>query len=81
MAQGHFSAVTALMLAPDNWTLLSASRDRTVHVWDLRTHAKTAAVPIHEALEGASAPPLCSLHSRRAPEGSPPAGVAADLYV
>jgi WD40 repeat protein len=53
--QGHFSAVTSLALAPDNWTLLSASRDRTVHMWDLRTHAKIATVPIHEAVEGGRA--------------------------
>lgn len=50
--QGHFSAVTSLALAPDNWTLLSGSRDKTVHLWDLRTHAKTATIPIHEAVEG-----------------------------
>jgi len=44
--------VTSLALAPDNWTLLSGSRDKTVHLWDLRTHAKTATIPIHEAVEG-----------------------------
>ena len=54
LLQGHFSAVTSLALAPDNWTLLSSSRDRTVHLWDLRTHAKIATVPIHEAVEGGS---------------------------
>jgi WD40 repeat protein len=53
--QGHFSAVMSLALAPDNWTLLSSSRDRTVHLWDLRTHAKVATVPIHEAVEGGDA--------------------------
>lgn len=52
LLQGHFSGVTSLALAPDNWTLLSSSRDRTVHLWDLRTHAKIATVPIHEAVEG-----------------------------
>ena len=44
--------MTSLALAPDNWTLLSGSRDKTVHMWDLRTHAKTATIPIHEAVEG-----------------------------
>ncbi len=44
--------MTSLALAPDNWTLLSGSRDKTVHLWDLRTHAKTATIPIHEAVEG-----------------------------
>jgi WD40 repeat protein len=61
LLQGHFSAVTSLALAPDNWTLLSSSRDRTVHLWDLRTHAKIATVPIHEAVEGGSAVAQASL--------------------
>jgi U3 small nucleolar RNA-associated protein 13 len=32
----HLSAVTSLAVAPDGWRLLSGSRDKTVHVWDLR---------------------------------------------
>jgi hypothetical protein len=59
LLQGHFSAVTALALAPDSWTLLSSSRDRTVHLWDLRTHAKLATVPIHESVEGVDAAACC----------------------
>lgn len=54
MTQGHFSAVTSLAVCEDGWTLLSGSRDRTVHVWDLRTPdaEASATIPIHEAVEG-----------------------------
>lgn len=50
--QGHFSAVTDLSLAPDNWTLLSASRDKVVMLWDLRTFQQLATIPAYEVLEG-----------------------------
>ena len=55
-AQGHFSAVTDLSLAPDNWTLLSAARDKVVMLWDLRTFQKVATIPANEVLEGARLP-------------------------
>ncbi len=51
--QAHFSAVTALSLSPDGWTLLSAGRDKVAVLWDLRKYAQLATVPIHEAVEGA----------------------------
>jgi len=51
--QGHFSAVTDLAVAPGNWSLLSAGRDSVVIMWDLRTFAKLATVPVYEVLEGA----------------------------
>ncbi len=50
--QGHFSAVTSLSLAPDGWSLISAGRDKVVHVWDLRKNTKVVTVPVYEALEG-----------------------------
>lgn len=51
--QAHFSAVTALSLTVDGWTLLSAARDKVAVLWDLRKYAKLATVPVHEAVEGA----------------------------
>ncbi len=53
--QGHFSAVTSLSLAPDRWSLISAGRDKVVHVWDLRKNTKVVTVPVYEALEGTTA--------------------------
>lgn len=50
--QGHFSAVTSLDLTPDGWGLLSASRDRTAMLWDLRTHVCLTTIPLYEAIEG-----------------------------
>lgn len=52
LLQGHYSAVTGLSLAPDGWTLISAGRDKVVHVWDLRKNTKLVTVPVYEALEG-----------------------------
>jgi len=62
-AQAHFSAVTALSLSPDGWTLLSAGRDKVAVLWDLRKYAQLATVPIHEAVEGAH--PLSGCLRRR----------------
>ena len=56
LAQAHFSAVTALSLSADGWTLLSAGRDKVAVLWDLRKYAKLATVPVHEAIEGARTP-------------------------
>lgn len=50
--QGHYSAVTILSLAPDGWSLISAGRDKVVHVWDLRKNTKIVTIPVYEALEG-----------------------------
>ena len=50
--KGHFSAVTALSLSPDGWTLLCGGRDSVVTVWNLSNHSKLATVPVYEALEG-----------------------------
>ena len=50
--QGHYSAVTSLCLAPDGWSLISAGRDKVVHVWDLRKNTKLVTIPVYEALEG-----------------------------
>ncbi len=50
--KGHFSAVTALSISHDGWTLLSGGRDKVVIAWDLRRHKKLATVPVYEALEG-----------------------------
>ena len=50
--QGHFSAVTSLALTPNGWGLLSAGRDKTAMLWDLRSHARLATVPLYEAVEG-----------------------------
>ena len=44
--------MTDLSLAPDNWTLLSASRDKVVMLWDLRTFQQLATIPAYEVLEG-----------------------------
>lgn len=52
MLQGHYSAVTSLCLAPDGWSLISAGRDKVVHVWDLRKNTKLVTIPVYEALEG-----------------------------
>jgi U3 small nucleolar RNA-associated protein 13 len=54
---GHFSAVTSLALSPDGWQLLSGGRDKVVCLWDLRTNARVATVPVYEALEGLAALP------------------------
>jgi WD40 repeat protein len=51
--QAHMSAVPALCLAPDGWHLLSGGRDRVVCVWDVRSGARVATIPVYEALEGA----------------------------
>ena len=51
--QAHFSAVTALSVAWDGWTLLTAGRDKVAVLWDLRTHARLATIPVFEAIEGA----------------------------
>ena len=48
--------MTDLSLAPDNWTLLSAARDKVVMLWDLRTFQKLATIPAYEVLEGAPPP-------------------------
>ena len=50
--QGHFAAVTALALAPDGWTLLSAGRDKVAVAWDLRKQTKLRTTPLYEAVEG-----------------------------
>ena len=55
-AQAHFSAVTALSLSTDGWTLLSAGRDKVAVLWDLRKYTRLATVPVHEAIEGARTP-------------------------
>ncbi len=47
------SPVSSLSLTPDGWTLLSAARDQTAALWDLRSHTKLATVPTFEAVEGA----------------------------
>lgn len=51
--KGHFSAVTSLALSPDGWHLVTGGRDKVANVWDLRSHAKVATVPVYEAIEGA----------------------------
>ena len=56
--QEHVSPVTSLSLTPDGWTLLTAARDQTAALWDLRAHTKLATVPTFEAVEGAFSPLL-----------------------
>ena len=63
--QGHFSAVTSLALTPNGWGLLSAGRDKTAMLWDLRTHAQLATVPVFETVEGK----LCSAFHHEREEG------------
>ena len=58
-AQEHVSAVTALSLSADGWTLLSAGRDQVATLWDLRSHARLATVPTFEAVEGGRPGGLC----------------------
>ena len=53
--QAHNSAVTCLALAGGGWHLLSGGRDGIVVLWDLRTHAQLAVVPVYEAVEGGPA--------------------------
>ena len=52
----HTSGVTALAvpIAARGGAdiLLSAARDRVVHRWDLKTHARASTTPTHEACEG-----------------------------
>ena len=50
--QGHFSTVTSLSFTPDGWTLLSAGRDKVAMLWDIRTHAMLATIPLYQAVEG-----------------------------
>ncbi len=50
--KGHFSAVTSLSLSSDGWLLVSGGRDKVVNVWDVRSSAKLATVPVYEAVEG-----------------------------
>ena len=50
--QGHFNAATALSIASDGWTLLSAGRDNVAILWDLRSYKKTTTIPVFEAIEG-----------------------------
>ena len=54
--RGHYSAVTALAISPDGWTLLSGGRDSVVLAWSLRDHTKLATVPVYEAIEGGRGP-------------------------
>ena len=63
--QGHFSAVTSLSLAPDGWSLISAGRDKVVHVWDLRKNTKVVTVPVYEALEGTIAVLLQAVFAKK----------------
>ena len=55
-ARAHTSGVTALAvpIAARGGAdiLLSAARDRVVHRWDLKTHARASTTPTHEACEG-----------------------------
>ena len=57
LLQGHFSAVTSLAFTPNGWGLLSAGRDKTAMLWDLRTHEQLATVPVYDAVEGTPPPP------------------------
>lgn len=50
--QGHFNAATALSIASDGWTLLSAGRDNVAILWDLRSYKKITTIPVFEAIEG-----------------------------
>lgn len=55
LLQGHFSAVTSLAFTPNGWGLLSAGRDKTVMLWDLRSYKQVATIPVYEAVEGVPA--------------------------
>ena len=50
--------------------------NQVVHVWDIRTHAKVAAVPVFEAVEGVVALPLTSSSATAAFPGARAAALA-----
>jgi len=58
--KGHVSPVTSLSLSSDGWSLVAGGRDSVVTVWDLRTHQRTATVPVYEAVEAVLALPPSS---------------------
>jgi WD40 repeat protein len=47
--EGHAAQVTALSVSPDGSKLASASADKEVRVWNLKTREKTEAIPPHPA--------------------------------
>lgn len=49
--KAHFSAVTALGVSPDGYTLVSGGRDKVAHSWDLRTGKLLLTVPVLEPIE------------------------------
>ncbi|CAI5462234.1 unnamed protein product [Closterium sp. Yama58-4] len=42
----HFSTVTAIAFSPSGWLLLTASRDKVVNIWDIRTYAHVTTIPV-----------------------------------
>ncbi|WP_192883602.1 trypsin-like peptidase domain-containing protein [Streptomyces xinghaiensis] len=44
---GHTSPVSSVTVSPDGDTLATGSRDRTVRLWDLRTHRRLATLTGH----------------------------------
>ncbi|XVE62302.1 hypothetical protein DITRI_Ditri06bG0107400 [Diplodiscus trichospermus] len=55
----HFSAVSAIAVSEDGWTLLSAGRDKVVNVWDLHDYRCKSTVPTYEVLEA-----VCIIYSQ-----------------
>ena len=76
LSQEHVSPVTSLSLTPDGWTLLTAARDQTAALWDLRSHTKITTVPTFEAVEGACSDTLICYFYRHPLSGAALSGRA-----
>jgi len=47
----HMSQVTAIDFSKSGWELVTASRDKVVIVWNMRTFAKQKTIPVYDPIE------------------------------